>query len=354
MSYKRTSPLPIVEGGTNATSMATTDGTAYYDGTRIVTTATGTSGLVLVSNGAGVAPTYQVTPSASGTIVTKFTGSGTWTINASTKWVDVYIWGGGGGGGSGAQNIDSNGSGGGGGGGAGPTYQRAPAQAFNAGGETVTIGGGGTGGLAQASINTDGNPGGAVTISSLGNIVTRVASSVAAGGTALGGSGAPGGTGGLGIILSTLRGGTAGGDGDNTVANPNGAASAGMFGQTGGGGGGYCNAVTPQSGGNGGLINLVGSSATLIAGGIGGTSGGTIDGTDGNPGAASNIDIFSGGTGGGGGGGQSAAGGLVVGKGGKGGIPGGGGGGGGASINGISSGAGGDGARGEIWVVEYK
>lgn len=51
--------LAIANGGTNATSFATTDGTVYYDGTRLVTTATGTSGQVLTSNGAGVAPTYQ-------------------------------------------------------------------------------------------------------------------------------------------------------------------------------------------------------------------------------------------------------------------------------------------------------
>lgn len=59
MAYKRTSPLPIIEGGTNATTMATTDGTVYYDGTSLVTTATGTSGQVLTSGGAGVAPSYS-------------------------------------------------------------------------------------------------------------------------------------------------------------------------------------------------------------------------------------------------------------------------------------------------------
>lgn len=52
-------PLTIALGGTNATTMATIDGTVYYDGTRLVTTATGTSGQVLTSNGAGLAPTYQ-------------------------------------------------------------------------------------------------------------------------------------------------------------------------------------------------------------------------------------------------------------------------------------------------------
>ena len=54
-----TNPIPIANGGTNATSMATTDGVVYFDGTRLVTTAVGTAGQVLTSNGAGVAPTFQ-------------------------------------------------------------------------------------------------------------------------------------------------------------------------------------------------------------------------------------------------------------------------------------------------------
>lgn len=54
-----TGVIPIIHGGTNASSFATVDGTVYYDGTRLVTTATGTSGQILTSNGAGVAPSYQ-------------------------------------------------------------------------------------------------------------------------------------------------------------------------------------------------------------------------------------------------------------------------------------------------------
>ena len=46
-------PVSIANGGTNAVSFATTDGTVYYDGTSLVTTTTGTSGQVLTSNGAG-------------------------------------------------------------------------------------------------------------------------------------------------------------------------------------------------------------------------------------------------------------------------------------------------------------
>lgn len=67
-------PVSIANGGTNATSMATTDGVVYYDGTRLVTTAVGTATNVLTSNGAGVAPTFQA---ASGSItLTGNTGGG--------------------------------------------------------------------------------------------------------------------------------------------------------------------------------------------------------------------------------------------------------------------------------------
>ena len=54
--------LAIANGGTNATSMANTDGVVYYDGTRLVTTAVGTATNVLTSNGAGLAPTFQSIP----------------------------------------------------------------------------------------------------------------------------------------------------------------------------------------------------------------------------------------------------------------------------------------------------
>lgn len=80
-----TVPVAIANGGTNATSFATTDGTVYYDGTRLVTTATGTSGWVLTSAGAGVAPAYAVLPASS---------SFTWTVttaNASIVAANGYI-----------------------------------------------------------------------------------------------------------------------------------------------------------------------------------------------------------------------------------------------------------------------
>lgn len=58
LAYTLSTPVSVANGGTNASSLTTTNGTLYFDGTRVVTTTTGTSGQVLTSNGAG-APTYQ-------------------------------------------------------------------------------------------------------------------------------------------------------------------------------------------------------------------------------------------------------------------------------------------------------
>lgn len=58
-----TVPVVIANGGTNATSFTVTDGTVYYDGTRLVTVAaTGVSGTVLTSGGPGVAPAFSAIP----------------------------------------------------------------------------------------------------------------------------------------------------------------------------------------------------------------------------------------------------------------------------------------------------
>lgn len=83
-----TAPVSIANGGTNATSMTTTDGTVYYDGTRLVTTATGTAGQILTSNGAGVAPTYQTGSGATITITGDSGGaltSSTFTFTGGTS-----------------------------------------------------------------------------------------------------------------------------------------------------------------------------------------------------------------------------------------------------------------------------
>jgi hypothetical protein len=53
-----TSPIGIASGGTNTSSMTTSFGTAYFDGTEVAVTGAGTSGQVLISNGTS-APTFQ-------------------------------------------------------------------------------------------------------------------------------------------------------------------------------------------------------------------------------------------------------------------------------------------------------
>lgn len=69
MSYKQISPLPIVEGGTNAQILNDTNGTIYFDGTSIQTIAPGTTTHVLTSNGSGSAPSYQsIDPSGTNVI----------------------------------------------------------------------------------------------------------------------------------------------------------------------------------------------------------------------------------------------------------------------------------------------
>ena len=78
-------PIAISKGGTNATSMSTTDGVAYYNGTSILVTSAGTANQVLTSNGAGVAPTYAAITNASGTPIqqsrtTSFSTTSTTTV----------------------------------------------------------------------------------------------------------------------------------------------------------------------------------------------------------------------------------------------------------------------------------
>ena len=59
LQYSLSVPVAIASGGTNATSMANTDGVVYFDGTKLNTTAVGTTNYVLTSNGAGNAPSFQ-------------------------------------------------------------------------------------------------------------------------------------------------------------------------------------------------------------------------------------------------------------------------------------------------------
>lgn len=73
MSYKRQSPGPINEGYTNAITMANTNGTAYFDGTKVNTVNPGTALQILKSNGAGMAPSFQGSSGGSGVSIIGFT-----------------------------------------------------------------------------------------------------------------------------------------------------------------------------------------------------------------------------------------------------------------------------------------
>ena len=99
-----TGTLPIANGGTNNSTLGVTDGgIVYADGTRLQTTAAGTSGQFLTSAGTGV-PTWS-TLTVSGTLlnIQYFTVSGTYTkATNNPSFVVVELVGGGGGGGNSA------------------------------------------------------------------------------------------------------------------------------------------------------------------------------------------------------------------------------------------------------------
>lgn len=85
-------PVAISQGGTNASSMATTDGVVYYDGTRLVTTAVGTATQVLTSNGPAVAPTFQSGGGGTGGLVllSSQTASNSATIDFTSVITGTY------------------------------------------------------------------------------------------------------------------------------------------------------------------------------------------------------------------------------------------------------------------------
>jgi hypothetical protein len=282
-------------------------------------------------------------------LVTIFTSSGTWNKNPATTCAILIAWGSGGGGGSGRQGTDTSSSGGGGASSCSFIYTFIDAS-YLASSEVVTIGGTANGAIGQTSIDTNGILGTQPNTTSFGSSITRTV------GTNAGGAGSttsgPAGTGPVGENIYAKVG-VAGGGGTNAlgVNAPN------IIGLSyisqGGGGGSGANSTTPQQAGKGSQT-LVGSAGTVYVGpAAGGISGGTINGGTGTSITYPQHGLILGGGGGGGGGGQSTVGGAVAGNGGNGGTPGGSGGGGGGSIDGVTSGAGGNGARGELWIIEY-
>jgi len=298
-----------------------------------------------------------------GSKITKYTASDTWTKDVNTQYVYVYVWNGGGGGASGRQATSTT-SGGGGGGASGGVCTWSGYAGLLGSTETVTVAAGGSGGATQASATSNGNPGGLSPVSSFGRIKITSSATQSVGGTVTTAAA------GANNVFFIYNMGTntsvqlaAAGNGGNVAgsnASPSGATGSialTMISQqvgTGGGGGSGADAVVARQAGNGGDVvffgaNLIATPEVALSGGAGGISTGTIDGGAGTDAVNASGGIVFGGTGGGGGGGMVAG---VAGNGGNGGIPSGGGGGGGGSINGTTSGAGGDGGRGEVWVIE--
>lgn len=69
MAYKQKSPVPIIEGGTNAQTFIDNNGTVIYDGTLLKTINPGTATDVLTSNNGSIAPNFQPLSAGSGSIV---------------------------------------------------------------------------------------------------------------------------------------------------------------------------------------------------------------------------------------------------------------------------------------------
>lgn len=273
--------------------------------------------------------------------LTVLTSSGNWTKPAWARSVTIVAMGGGGGGGSGRRGAAASVRTGGGGGGAGALVS----ETFSAGeiGEVliVTIGTGGAGGSGQTTNDGNGLVGTAGAASYIREGVTYL---VYAYGGAGGGAGATaaasGGSAGSGFSVEPVGAGGA----SAAAGGPGATGATGTTGAGGGGsGGGLTSANASSAGAVGGYGYMSGYTSRRSAPGAGGAAG--------FMGGSGADKAWMRGAGAGGGGGGSGDAGGPGGAGGQGGGPGGGGGGGGASLNGAVSGAGGQGARGEVWIL---
>lgn len=188
MSYIGNQPATSTSGtGTIADGSVTTLKLANGSATLAKLDTTGSSGLVLTAQGAGVAPVWAA---ASGGLlaVGMLTASGVGTIPAGcTKFLVEVLGGGGGGGGVGASLAGDAAGGGAAGGYAMKLFAVTPGQSY-----TYTIGAAGNGGVGAA----DGSAGGTTSITIGANTVscfggaggrTSTAAASATGGTAAGG-----------------------------------------------------------------------------------------------------------------------------------------------------------------------
>jgi len=187
-----TGTLPIANGGTNATATPTLGGVIVGTGTAYSSTAAGTSGYFLQSNGSA-APTWAIAGGGLGG-TTVFTSSGTFTIPAGKTVVKVTVQGGGASGAGCGVCGQNYATGGGGGGGTAIKYLTGltPGNTL-----TVTVGVGTTGGTGVGTAgNTSSVASGTQSITTIsatgGGAGTRVLSPSAGFASSSGGTGGAG------------------------------------------------------------------------------------------------------------------------------------------------------------------
>jgi len=352
--------------GTNSTNVVTPVGLASKLGTQTTNavpfsqgstsafgwTSAGTDGQVIIAS-TGSSPNFATITSGDGSI-TFIPGSNSLDIRASisggsnikttvfdtpgtydftkdplAKVVEVWGWGGGGGGIGATSGV----FGGVGGGSGSSMHYKIPESAIDNGllVNFIVVGAGGLG-LSATSSLTNG------TYTGFGNWQTESVNNGPGQGGAFGSA-----LGGKLVSLTNLTANQGGSSESNGGVGLGGFSNVfGAMMPTGGGGGGGSFTV-PSAGGQGGRVTARGTSATILAGGVGGAVG--IDGgsgVDGYP-TPSGLNFLCGGTGGGGGGTGA--------DGGNGGFPGGGGGGGGSFAG--SATFGGNGGDGLLIVIEY-
>ncbi len=288
--------------------------------------------------------------------VTIFTSSATWTKDVRSKYITLFAWNPGGGGGSGRQGASGSAGGGGGGSGARKLVVSLDASFFGST-ESVFIFAAGTGAPPVTTANTDGIS----ATPAVGNGIVGIGTFRSPGFSAAGG----------GTTTNAASGGSSfevtnanrsffpttadwQGIGTNAAGTDGYSELLALANGTGAGGGSGADSSTERIAGNGGQISQTfgGASGSIyVAAAIGGSESATINGQNGVDSSYPSGGLILPGSSAGGGGGQHI--GPVAGNGGLGGTPGGGGGGGGGSLNGTNSGAGGDGSRSELWIIEY-
>lgn len=88
MSYTGPFPFGVTRGGTNATTFTNTNGTVYFDGTKLNSINPSNAGWVLTSNGAGSAPSY--TSAGAWSWIAQKTASGSTSLTFTSGITTTY------------------------------------------------------------------------------------------------------------------------------------------------------------------------------------------------------------------------------------------------------------------------